>query len=541
MNQIKNFSFSFFILLLVTFMFASCSKRIGSGGGSTLVIVPDSSKSNVNFSCATPAERSDYSIYKLSGDGSGVGDINYIYDSVANQFTLYYLKDVWNDTINTRHPWYAFRTTDFVNYTETSEIIGAAAGTCAQDFAIGAGSVIKKDGKYYAFYTGHNPNAHCNINKEGTMLATSDEPQRRFVKDESFTTIYAPKGIGYDEYDNFRDPFVFEKDGVYYMLLSARKNINGVWRGIICYYTSKDLRQWTFKDVFYDGGADIFFMMETPQLIEIKGTYYLVFSDSESKYVYYRKSSSFPGNWQKPDGYQRFDGKGIFAAKLASDKEGNTFLFGWNYRTLNKTDDGAWEWGGNMIVHAVTQKANGDLAVSLPQTIKNYFSGSAITVKQHSVNGSVTTTGGNNYEVIGSNGISSITFDPLTSNKVLINTTVNFSASAKDFGFMFGACDATENFYSIRFVPSQGLLSLNIEKRSTLTPVATGKTDVPLSLAPGTDYHVSIVIENSVLIVYVNNEVALTCRLYKALGTNWGLFADNSTVTFKNFTIKKPS
>jgi beta-fructofuranosidase len=51
---------------------------------------------------------------------------------------------------------------------------------------------------------------------------------------------------------------------------------------------------------------------------------------------------------------------------------------------------------------------------------------------------------------------------------------------------------------------------------------------------------VQIVIENSMLVAYINNEVALSTRIYRASNTNWGIFSDNSNATFTNIVVNKP-
>ena len=119
-----------------------------------------------------------------------------IYDDASNKFYLYYLKDIWNDNSNQRHPWYTLSTTDFSSYNEIpTEIISSSSAGCDQDFAIGSGSVFVKNNTYYGFYTGHNPNfpSNCVTTKEGIMLATSTNPEVGFTKNKSFTTIYALK------------------------------------------------------------------------------------------------------------------------------------------------------------------------------------------------------------------------------------------------------------------------------------------------------------------------------------------------------------
>ena len=69
----------------------------------------------------------------------------------------------------TFHPWYNTTTTNFATFVGNNEVIPTgAAGD--QDGALGTGSVFKKDGIYYGFYTGHNGNLDP---KEKIMLALS--------------------------------------------------------------------------------------------------------------------------------------------------------------------------------------------------------------------------------------------------------------------------------------------------------------------------------------------------------------------------------
>lgn len=531
-----------FVLVASALCGSACSKNTGQEKkDSTIVIVPVPPQ--VSFICNQQVEKTDYQIFKMCNDRTRVGDINVYYDEQSGQFNLYFLKNIWNDDVNKRHPWYAFTTTDFTSYTETGELLSCSANHCEQDFAIGSGSVIKDNGLFYAFYTGFNPNTDCsNIRKEGIMLATSASATSGFIKNTSFTTLYAPKGQGYDEYDNFRDPYVFkgEASSLYYMLLAARKNINGTWRGVIAYYTSTDLKNWDFKDVFYDGGNTNFFMMETPQLIKLGNTWYLVFSDPDSKYTYYRKASSLSGPWVNPADADRFDGKGIYAAKISKDNNGNAYILGWNYNTVDNTDAGAWMWGGNLVVHKISQKANNDLIVSAPESIRNYFSKKDIPLVKTTQTGTVTATSSNSFDLNGNGGIANIVFNPVSSNRYIINATVNYKSSSKDFGFMIGNCDATENFYSIRFVPFLNTLRFDTEKRSLLNYTTIARTSVPIALSANNDYKVTIIVENSMVVVYVNDVVALTCRIYKAIGTNWGIFADDSETNFYNISVKTP-
>jgi beta-fructofuranosidase len=79
------------------------------------------------------------------------------------------------------------------------------------------------------------------------------------------------------------------------------------------------------------------------------------------------------GPWLPPP-VDTFDGRAFYAAKTtaggssASDSE-RRFLFGWNPTRQDETDAGAWQWGGNLIVHELWQQTNGTLAVREPESV----------------------------------------------------------------------------------------------------------------------------------------------------------------------------
>jgi beta-fructofuranosidase len=509
-------------------------------------VTEKSSKLHMNsLTCSQQTEQTDYTIYKMTNDGYRVGDMAPFFDAATNKFVVYYLKDIWNDATNTRHPMYAFTTTNFYNYTETSQIIGSSSATCAQDNAVGAGSVVKSGSTYYFFYSGRNNNyVSCGSKLEGIVRASSTNPTSAFTKDTAFSTMTVPTGQGFDENDNFRDPYVFLDGTIWNMVVAARKNVSGTWRGVIVKYTSTDLANWTYQGVLYDGGSTNYFMMECPQVIKLGSIYYLLYSDQINKYMYYRKATSLTGTWSLPAGTSRFEGKSFFAGKIATDQYGDNYIFGWNNILAGQVDTGAWTWGGNMVVHKIYAMTNGDLAVTIPHTLKANLETNNYALTVNSQWGNVTNTvpGAQTYRVISpaSNDIANVIYEPVAKEKFKISATVNYASSAKDFGFMIGACDGYNDFYSLRFVPSQNRFSFDKTNHGSITTSTVADNDVPITLAANTDYAVDIVIENSTVVVYINNIVALSCRIYKAQQSNWGIFADNSDVTFTNISVKNP-
>jgi beta-fructofuranosidase len=542
-NKIK-----FFISVLLLTLFiggSSCQSNDDSLNTIQDPVLPNPDPKFENLQCTPQIEQSDYSIYKIGSNGIRIGDLMPIYDKASNKFYLYYLKDIWNDNSNQRHPWYTLTTTDFSSYNEIStEIISSSSKGCDQDFAIGSGSVFVKDNTYYGFYTGHNPNfpSSCLTTKEGVMLATSTNPEAGFTKNKSFTTIYAPKGMQFDEQDNFRDPYVFEDAGTYYMLVSARANVGGVWKGIIVYYTSADLLSWKYDGIFYDGGTKTYFFMETAQVFKMGSMYYLIFSDIDSRKVIYRKSSSATGPWKLPTGSEFLDGNDFYAAKAVSNGT-DTFIMGWTAKTNNNLDSGVKTWGGNLVAHKVTQNANGDLMLSIPNAVSSGMQ-TKIALKLNRKIGVFEKTGANeeSYKLTSStrNDVSAVFYEPIDAPRYLISTTVSYSQSSRDFGFFLGACDENNNVISLHFVPSENKIRLDKTLRSTLSSSTKSDNETSFKLEPNVDYDVKVVIENSIVVIYVNNQVALTSRVYKAPNTSWGVFADNSSVFFKTITVTKP-
>ncbi len=506
---------------------------------------PDPDPVYQNLQCTPQIEQSDYSIYKIGSNGRRIGDLMPIYDDASNTFYLYYLKDIWNDNSNQRHPWYTLSTTDFASYNDIStEIISSSSNGCDQDFAIGSGSVFVKDNTYYAFYTGHNPNStsSCVTTKEGIMLATSNNPAAGFIKNKSFTTIYAPTGMKFDEQDNFRDPYVFEDAGTYYMLVSARANVGGVFKGVIVSYTSSDLLSWTYDGILYDGGAKTYYFMETAQVFKMGSMYYLIFSDIDSRKVIYRTSTSATGPWKLPTSSEFLDGSDFYAAKAVSNGT-DTFIMGWTAKTENNLDSGVKTWGGNLVAHKLTQGSNGDLMLSIPNAVSNGMQ-TKIALKLNRKIGVFEKTGANeeSYKLTSStrNNVSAVFYEPIDAPRYLISTTVSYSQSNRDFGFFLGACDENNNVISLHFVPSENKIRLDKTLRSSLSSSTRSDNETSFKLEPNVDYDVKVVIENSIVVIYVNNQVALTSRVYKAPNTSWGVFADNSSVFFKTITVTKP-
>lgn len=130
-----------------------------------------------------------------------------------------------------------------------------------------SGSAIDKDGILHLFYTGNVKND--GIRESYQCLATSKDG----VNFKKHGPVIHDKDIPAEYTRHFRDPKVFEKDGVYKMVIGAQRvDLTGT----IVLYSSNNLINWKFEREILDG--DFGFMSECPDFIEDGANRALLFS-----------------------------------------------------------------------------------------------------------------------------------------------------------------------------------------------------------------------------------------------------------------------
>lgn len=148
------------------------------------------------------------------------------------------------------------------------------------------GSIIKHSGIWYMFYTGTNREENGKIQRIG--LATSQDlikwerysGEGLIKADPQWYELFDPD-VWHEE--TWRDPWVFKQDGKFHAYITARcNNEANDARGVIGHAVSSDLINWEVNPPITKPGE--FAFMEVPQLVEIKGLWYLFFSVPYDKY-----------------------------------------------------------------------------------------------------------------------------------------------------------------------------------------------------------------------------------------------------------------
>ena len=66
--------------------------------------------------------------------------------------------------------------------------------------------------------------------------------------------------------------------------------------------------------------------------------------------------------------------------------------------------------------------------------------------------------------------------------------------------------------------------------------------ETSFNFEPDKEYHVKLVMENEIVILYIDDTKALSNRIYKSVdGAHWGIFSSNTEAVFRDISIRIPS
>jgi len=449
------------------------------------------------------------------------GDPMPFYDAESGEFRVYYLQEYRPNDWATYHPVHMISTTDFVNYGESGVVL--PTGTrWDQDAAIGTGSVIKAhDNTYYFYYTGNKYQPADNECRQVVMCATSTDGIAWTKTD--FRLSPAP---WYYYHDDFRDPEVFRtEDGLYHMLVATAKD----GKNVLAEFTSADCRNWTHKGVFMTTLWDRFY--ECPNVFKMGDWWYLVYSElhKEIRRVQYFKARTFEGlaactkndNPVWPDNHEGYlDSRGFYAGKTASDGS-DRYIWGWcptrrdNNNTAVNNDNGEPDWAGTLVAHRLIQHADGSLTMGGVEKIRNWFNTDATI--------STATTTLSSGETLAL---------PALGDKTHLSFTATASSAQTKFGVSLAKESWSGRYYSIVVNPeANNMAKVNFEQEG---PDAMGF--IPYIdgyfFSQPTDrvYHIDIYIDRSVLVLYINDQVCYTNRIYGMSGKSWTIKCYNGAI-----------
>jgi len=451
------------------------------------------------------------------------------------RYHVFYLRDNRDrDSYDIGSAWEHISTTDFVHWQDHGEAL--PKGTInEQDHTVATGCAYTDDqGNHHIFYTGINPYFRNDTHREQALLhATSDDlnswtkhPEEVWYADE---TIY--------ERHDWRDPFVFKhpETGKYMMVIAARlKQGSKNGRGCTALLTSDDLKTWSVAEKpFY--APERYHGHECPDWFRMGDWYYLVFSEYTTHTVTrYVMSKSPDGPWVAPDNNQ-FDNRAYYAAKSASDGK-RRFLFGWNPSKLGDVDNGEWQWGGCLTVHEIIQNSDGTLSVRMPPEVKEAF-GKPVKLALN-LDASGWKGNGSAYE-----GNSPYSYSQVMSEAMpesyLLEGSLSFTNGIGTAGLLLRMDDEGDTGYFLRFnLAGQRLEFGKVGGYRNWYVDHMPELDRPLTIKTGEALRFIVIVDKSAVVAYVNDQVALSGRMYANPFGRCGLFVDGTEVLVSSLTAQ---
>lgn len=426
------------------------------------------------------------------------------------------------------HPWYRLSTTNFTEFTDHGEVIPVIHDTESQELALGTGSIIEKDGTFYAFYTAHNGKL---VPKEMFMLSISTDNMLTWTKQ---SLVIDPRTYGFDVYD-FRDPHVVfvPEENLYYMLFTTRY----AGKGAIGYLTSSDLLTWQKENngIFFlnnttNGTTQIDSNLECPTLFYFNGYWYLTFSDQwPNRQTHYLYKQNFSDEWIKPS-MNRFDGKGLYAGKVAvSDTQ--IILGGWVSHDFNRTNE--FGWGGNFIAHELKQNTNGTLYVDMVQSIRDIISHpQALNIVETNVN----TAKPDHIEFSSINQYQQVIFNDLEGISI-IEGYLDISAINGYFGLFFDYREGESSYHYDFNLDTQRIsfyrghfTQRSNDRLYTTNTFYNSSNHLKFTLL----FEEAIDSDGTIVTLYIEGQTALTNRMFRITKANFGFYSLNSDVTITN-------
>lgn len=424
----------------------------------------------------------------------------------------------------TYHPFHLLTSDNLSSFTEQGEVL-PTGNADSWDAAPGTGCMVKKGDTYYIFYSGNYLSVHSPSDYRQTVLRATSTDGLHWTKDGSWHLQAPADGWHKNE---FRDPQVWEDNGTWHMVLGAMKWNGSANMPVVAEYTSTDLTTWAGPTVVVEGNNPANFY-ECPDVFKIGDRTYLVYSEingSDRKVHYLYKPDN--GTWTVPT-IDVLDGQGFYAGKTASDGT-DRYIFGWCDRRSGNTNDGALAWGGSLVTHKLYRKSDGTLALTVPHTFLPHYNVNRVP-RLKKTSGTVSQSGSTYTMEAGS----SLSFGRLK-QKNGINVTFTASNNTNEiFGFSFVDNSDKDAVYTLRINLQNQKIYYNKDSRSGEV------SEINQAALPHSDngvYNIRIYNDQSVCVLYVNDEVAFTNRIYGMPRNPWKIICEQGSVTVQNLVWK---
>jgi beta-fructofuranosidase len=112
----------------------------------------------------------------------------------------------------------------------------------------------------------------------------------------------------------------------------------------------------------------------------------------------------------------------------------------------------------------------------------------------------------------------------------MIETTITFTTQTRGVGLLLRADNQLNSYYQVRLEPGFNRVVFDRSPRPGDEPPIVER---PLHLEAGQPVHIRVLIEGTVVVAYINNQVAFCTRGYEHVGGSYGLFVSEGSAEFQ--------
>ncbi|MCR1842349.1 glycosyl hydrolase family 32 [Murimonas intestini] len=448
--------------------------------------------------------------------GTWFGDcMPFAYDG---KFYLFHQRDNRNPVpFGEPFGWSLSVTEDFVHYEDYGTVIPGGTDE-EQDQFIFAGCVFEAEGRFHSFYTGYNREYEKQGKKPQVLMHAMSDDLIHWEKCKGSLT-FTPQA-GYDPGD-WRDPFVlWDKERQEYLLILGTRKMSPktAQTGCTVYFTSKDLKEWSFKGDFYAPG--IYTMHEMPDLFRMGDWWYHIFSEySDRDKMVYRMAKSLHGPWIAPK-EEAFDGRAYYAARTCElDKK--RYLFGWLPTRENNEDTGNFQWAGVFVPHEVCQREDGTLGVMPPDTLWQAFGRERILQEREAACG---------------DGRAAVRIGSSREELFRLEMEIEAGEGTKDFGLRFLENEETGQSFQYHFCLHENRVIFEKNPNWPWFQCMNLGLERQLPTPEGGRFHIRFIKDGTACVLYVNG-TALSSRCYEAPGESISVFVTQGKICVRDISI----
>jgi len=415
--------------------------------------------------------------------------------------------------------WGHFTSTNLVDWDEQNAVLWPDEGW--DNFGIWSGcAIILNDGTPAVAYTG------VDGVKAGIGTATSSDNYQTLVKDSYNPVIpFAPHQVDMD----FRDPYIWEKDGTYHMVVGSGISSIG---GNLVYYKSEDFKNWNYEGIAFQGqksvgegafwempviyefpnGKEMLLVQKTPDATPAITTYW----------IGQFENGVFTPDFEKAKKLEVING--FLSPTVTADEQGLITAIGIIPDEVDAQFQMEQGWANLFSVPQVWELDETNTIVIKPHPNLDALRGPETIFSNLTLE-----DGDSNY------------FQNYNERHFELNATIN-TGDATQVGFILGKSPDGQEEYKVYYDFSAQQWVVDASKSSLSSLVRKDIRTGDYSIEQGDVVDVRVFVDGSVLEVFVDNKVHFTGRFFPTLASATGvdMFVKGGTAT-ANVTAYKIS